>query len=155
MKLTIEFDFKTVLRWVLAALLVLAALSKIANPAEFQGNLAAYKLVPAGSVLRFAAVVLPWLELLVGVFLVAGGMRRAALVWAAVLFAMFVLATGQAWARGFEINCGCFRLDFLGLSSGKGMGKFIESVSFAFFRALLLLAGAVYLLRNKKRSVIN
>jgi uncharacterized membrane protein YphA (DoxX/SURF4 family) len=147
MRVTLDFDFKTVVRWALAALLVLASLSKIANPIDFQASLVAYKLALPDVLVRFTAVVLPWLELLCGLLLLAGGARRAALVWATMLFAVFVLATGQAWARGLEIGCGCFNLDFLGLSAGGGMGKFVESVPFAFFRAMLLLAGAVYLLR--------
>ena len=50
---------------------------------------------------------------------------------------VFVIATGQAWARGLEISCGCLKLGFL----SEGAAKTFESVGFAFFRALLLLAG--------------
>jgi uncharacterized membrane protein YphA (DoxX/SURF4 family) len=148
MKVTLELDRKTSVRWVLAGLLILAALSKIANPTEFQGSLAAYKLPLPDALLRFTAVVLPWLELLTGFLLVAGNARRAALVWAAALFAVFVLATGQAWARGLDIGCGCFNMDLKDLDPTGALMKAFDSVQFAFVRALLLLVGAVYLLRS-------
>ena len=49
-------------------------------------------------------------------------------------------------ARGLEISCGCFNLDFLGL--GTDEMKLFQSVGFAFFRAILLLAAACYLFRD-------
>jgi len=141
MKITFKFDSRTVLRWLLAALLVWAALSKIANPQEFRGDIAAYQLPLPDAVVRLTAIVLPWLEFLCGLLLIAGGARRAAVLWTIILFAVFVLVTGQAWARGLDISCGCFKLDFL----GEGAANFFESVQFAFFRALLLLVAAVFL----------
>ena len=35
MKVTIELDFSRVVRWLLAAVLLLASVSKLANPQEF------------------------------------------------------------------------------------------------------------------------
>ena len=141
MKVTVDFDVKTALRWVLAVMLVWAALSKIANPNEFHITLVAYKLPLPDALLRLTAIVLPWLELVCGLVLLAGRARRAALVWAMILFAAFVLASGQAWARGLDTSCGCFKLEFL----GPGPASFLESLGFACLRALLLLAGATYL----------
>jgi uncharacterized membrane protein YphA (DoxX/SURF4 family) len=143
MKVTFELDWKTAVRWLLAVLLVWASLSKLANLHEFYGNLTAYKLPLPDALVRLTAMVLPWMELLCGILLLTGAARRAALGWAMVLFAMFVLATGQAWARGLNISCGCFDLGFLGESAV----KMLESVGFAFLRALVLLAGSVYVWR--------
>ena len=149
MKVTLEFDFKTFLRWLLAVVLVWAAVSKIANLHEFFLNLLAYQLPLPEALVRLVAMVLPWLELLCGGLLIAGKARRAALTWTAVLFVVFVLATGQAWARGLNISCGCFKLDFLGDGA---LATFLESVKFAFFRAGLLLWAAVVLLRDAVRQ---
>jgi len=148
MKIALEMSPKQVLRWVLAILLVWAALSKIANLNEFYLNIALYRLPLPDTWLRLAAMVMPWLELLCGVLMIAGTAWRAALFWAMILFGSFVLATGQAWARGLNINCGCFNLDFL----GAGFASFFETVKFAFFRALLLFAAAVYLWRSAAES---
>jgi putative oxidoreductase len=147
MKIAFELDLRTGLRWLVGALLVWAALGKIANPMEFYGELMAYRLPWPGELTRLTAIVLPWLELLCGILLIAGTARRAAAAWAVILFAVFVLATGQAWARGLQISCGCFKLDFL----GPALSKLMESVPFAFFRALLLLGCAVHVMREPAR----
>lgn len=145
-----ESKLKILVRWLLGALLVAASLSKIANLHEFYISIAAYQLPLSGALLRLTAMILPWLELLCGLLLLARVWTRAALVWALVMFAVFVLATGQAWARGLEISCGCFNLSAFGLdpASGKSFVKFIESVGFALFRALLLFIGAAYVFRS-------
>jgi uncharacterized membrane protein YphA (DoxX/SURF4 family) len=136
------FDMQVILRWLLAIILVWAALGKIANLQAFYASLTAYHLPLPDALLRLAVTALPWLELLCGILLIAEGARRAALLWTVVLFAAFVLATGQAWARGLEISCGCIKLDFLGDGAAK---KALESVQFAFIRAILLLGAALYL----------
>ena len=145
MRVELEFDLNAVLRWLLAVLLVWAALGKIANLQEFHANVVAYRLPLPGAMTRMAVMVVPWLELLCGILLVAGTLRRAALLCTVGLCAVFVLATGQAWARGLEISCGCFKLDFLGEGAAK---QVLESVQFAFGRAVLLLAAAVWLFRT-------
>src|SRR5258708_27130093 len=96
---------------------------------------------------QLVAMVPAWLDLLCGLMLLAKVRTEAAIVWSVVLFLVFVLATGQAWARGLEISCGCFNLELFGLGENEGMAKLLHSVVFAFFRALLLAAGAIYLFR--------
>lgn len=145
---------KVLVRWVLGALLVWAALSKIANLQDFYISIAAYELPLPGALIRLTAMILPWLELLCGLLLLAGVWTRAALVWALVMFGVFIVATGQAWARGLDISCGCFNLRAFGLdpAGGRSLVKFVESVGFAFFRALLLLLGGIYAFRTSGRT---
>ena len=152
MKITLELDFRIALRWLLGALLLWAALSKLANLQVFYGNLLAYKLPLPDFLLRLVAIALPWLELLCGLMLLANVRTEVAVAWSAVLFLVFVLATGQAWARGLDISCGCFNLKLFGLSTNDGLAKFVQSVVFAFFRALLLAAAAIYLLCAPARA---
>lgn len=148
MKVAFELDLRTGIRWFLGVLLVWAALGKIANPIEFHGELTAYQLPWPAELTRLSAIMVPWLELLCGILIIAGTVRRAAALWALVLFAIFVLATGQAWARGLQISCGCFKLDFLGPALSQAM----ESVQFAFFRAIFLFGCAVYVVREPARE---
>jgi putative oxidoreductase len=145
-----ESKLEIIVRWILGGLLVWASLSKIANPQEFFVSMAAYKVALPGVLLRLAAIILPWLELLCGLLLMGRIWTRAAALWALMMFGLFVMMTGQAWGRGLEISCGCFNLKAFGLdpANGKGFIKFIESVGFAFFRALLLFLGALYLFRS-------
>ena len=51
---------------------------------------------------------LPWIEIGVALLLILGvSVKKISLV-SVVLMVMFIIAVGQAWARGLPINCGCF-----------------------------------------------
>jgi putative oxidoreductase len=149
-----ESKLEIIVRWILGVMLAGASLSKIANPQEFFVSMAAYQTPLPAVLLRLAAMILPWLELLCGLLLLGRIWMRPALVWSLVMFAVFVVMTGQAWARGLEISCGCFNLKAFGLdpTGGKPFVKFIESVGVAFVRALLLFLGAFYLFRSEGRT---
>jgi len=137
------------LRWLLGVLLLWAAVSKLANPTEFLGSIYAYQLPLARALLQVAAVMLPWVELLCGLLLLAGHWRQTTLLVVTGLLVLFVFATGQAWLRGIDIACGCFNLKIFGLNeSAPGLVRFLESVAFAFFRNLLLASLAGFLLRR-------
>jgi hypothetical protein len=71
-----------------------------------------------------------------------------------VLFGVFIVATGQAWARGLDISCGCFDFAALGVDSVARAGKFLESAPGAFFRAVLLFAVAFWLWRGLSRTAV-
>ncbi|MEO6785808.1 MAG: MauE/DoxX family redox-associated membrane protein [Chthoniobacteraceae bacterium] len=140
------------LRWLIGLVLIWAALGKLANPHEFFTTLLAYRLPLPAAFTKAAAIVLPWLELLCGLLLLADHLTSAALAWALVLFAGFTLATGQAWLRGLHISCGCLDLRLIGIRPGSGLGAFLESVRFAFFRALALACAAGFLLAREVRN---
>jgi len=143
-------------RWLgglLGLLMLWAAVSKLANPTEFLGSIYAYQLPLPHLMLQTAAVVLPWVELLCGLLLLAGLWTETALILVTAMLVLFVVATGQAWVRGLEIACGCFDLTLIGFSKNNpAVAHFLESVAFAFFRNLLLTALAVYLLRRACRQ---
>lgn len=142
-----------VLRGLLGLLLLWAAVSKLANPTEFLGSIYAYELPLPPAALQGAAIILPWVELLCGLLLLAGFWTPTALALVTGLMMLFVAATGQAWARGLDISCGCFNLEILGLPNRlPGLVKFMESVGFAFCRNLLLAGVAGYLLRGMLRA---
>ena len=142
-------NLQRALRVFLGVLMLWAAVSKLANPTEFLGSINAYQLPLPQDLFKVAAVVLPWVELLCGLLLLSGLWTETALVIVTGLLVFFVLATGQAWLRGLEIGCGCFNLQMFGPSEGmQGLVRFLESVSFAFFRNLVLAAIAAFLLRQ-------
>jgi putative oxidoreductase len=142
-----------VFRCLLGLLMLWAAVSKLANPTEFLGSIYAYELPLPRPMLQTAAVVLPWVELLCGLLLVAGFWSQSALLMVTGLMVVFVIATGQAWARGLDIACGCFNLHIFGIQERvPGLVQFLESVAFAFFRNLLLAGVAGWLFWETVRS---
>jgi hypothetical protein len=127
-----------------------AAVSKLANPTDFLASLYAYELPLPRDWIKIVAVVLPWTELLCGLLLLGRQWMETALLVTTALFAVFVLATGQAWARGLDISCGCFDMSILGLTAENSrIVHFLESVGFAFFRNIALGIAAGFLLRRE------
>lgn len=84
-----------------------ASMDKILNPAEFAGIIMNYDILPPDTV-NLAAVVLPWFELICGLFLVTGRLVPGAALSIVILLFTFILATGFSLYRGLDISCGCF-----------------------------------------------
>jgi hypothetical protein len=95
------------LRFLIAALFLFAAVAKLLDPAAFAQQIANYQLTP-WPVTAGLAVLLPALELCVGICLLLGRWESGALVWTAILLTIFSGALVAAIARGLSIDCGCF-----------------------------------------------
>ncbi len=95
------------LRIFIGVMFIVAAMSKFVYPAEFAENLASYRIVPFWAV-NFIAVVMPWLELICGLFLIIGLMTRAVAAMLAFFLFGFTLFIAINVIRGIPISCGCF-----------------------------------------------
>lgn len=93
--------------WLLGGVLLGAALPKLLDPPGFAQALHGFSLLPE-AFLNPMALVLPWLEALLGLALVAGLARRSAAWIALVLMLAFSGALGWNLAHGRAIDCGCF-----------------------------------------------
>ena len=96
-------------RGILAAVFIFAALGKIGNPREFSDAVAAFRMLPITTVNIFA-IILPWVELLVGLSMAFGTQLKQSALLSIILNIVFIIAAGSAMARGLDINCGCFTL---------------------------------------------
>jgi uncharacterized membrane protein YphA (DoxX/SURF4 family) len=94
-------------RLALGGVFLAAALPKMWRPDQFADAVNNYKILPYFLV-NLAAIALPWVEFLFGIFLIAGIKVRAASLASALLMAVFLAAIVSAWARGIDISCGCF-----------------------------------------------
>jgi uncharacterized membrane protein YphA (DoxX/SURF4 family) len=97
----------TVARLVLGAVLVVAGGPKVGSPQTSVQAVRAYDLLP-DALARLVGWGLPFVEIAVGLLLLAGLFTRIAAVTAAVLMLAFVAGVGSAAARGLSIDCGCF-----------------------------------------------
>jgi uncharacterized membrane protein YphA (DoxX/SURF4 family) len=95
------------LRFVLAAFFVVAGIAKVADPPGFAHEIHNYQLVP-GIAVNAMALVLPWLEIVVGLALFLGIATRSAATILAFLLAVFIVALSINLARGRPVDCGCF-----------------------------------------------
>ena len=97
----------TLARVGLAAVWLISGFIKVSDLNQTYIAVQAYDLLPS-DVVNVVAGALPFLELALGVLLLAGlGTRLTAAVSALVLLA-FIGAVAQSWARGLTIDCGCF-----------------------------------------------
>ena len=96
-----------VVRVALGAIFVVAGASKVGHAAEFAQQIAAFRLLPQ-PVIAPLALLLPFLEILLGGYLVIGLFTRIAASIAALLLLVFDVAIASAVVRGMTLNCGCF-----------------------------------------------
>lgn len=94
-------------RLAVAAVFILAALPKIQDPVAFEASVEAFGIVE-GSFSSWIALILPWLEMVIGVGLLAPQIRRGSALIAIGLLLLFIGLHASAWARGLDISCGCY-----------------------------------------------
>jgi hypothetical protein len=139
MKFLYDRRVVALLRIFLGLLFVAAALPKLQDPEAFAKSVSNYRLL-AETPGRILALVLPPLELLIGVFLIVGIFDAGASAISFALMVTFTLAVGIALGRGLDISCGCFETEG---GSKVGMKKIVEN---------LLLVAAAWIVHRGDRS---
>jgi putative oxidoreductase len=96
-----------VVRVVLGGIFLVAGASKVGHAAEFAQQIAAFRLLPQ-PVVAPMALLLPFLEILLGGYLVIGLFTRVSAWVATLMLLVFDGAIASAVVRGMTLNCGCF-----------------------------------------------
>ena len=96
-----------VFRLVLGGVLLVAGLLKYQHLDKSQMAVRAYELLPI-TLANFLGIVLPYLEIAVGILLIIGAAVRVSAIISGILMVAFSIGIAQAWARGLSIDCGCF-----------------------------------------------
>lgn len=94
-------------RAVLAAVWLSAGFLKFRDAAGTVRATRAFRLLPE-SLVPAVGHLLPVLELVIGACLLLGLLTRAMAIATGVLMVVFIVGIASAWARGLEIQCGCF-----------------------------------------------
>jgi uncharacterized membrane protein YphA (DoxX/SURF4 family) len=94
-------------RMVLGAVFIYASWDKILHPEQFARSVMYYKILPPESV-NLLAIILPWLELVCGIFLLLGLFTNGSILVTAFMITVFLVAISSALIRGIDISCGCF-----------------------------------------------
>jgi uncharacterized membrane protein YphA (DoxX/SURF4 family) len=99
--------FGTLARVVVGGVWLAAGLLKLQDGAEAVRAVRAYHLLPE-AIVPTVGHGLPALEIVIGLALIAGALTRGAAVISALLQVAFIIGIASAWARGLQIECGCF-----------------------------------------------
>ena len=94
-------------RLLLGGIFLYAGMPKIIHPAAFATTVYHYQLLP-DVLINLFALILPWVEVLIGTLLIAGIWLPGAIMVANLLLVMFIVALSITVARGLDIDCGCF-----------------------------------------------
>ena len=129
-----------VFRLILGGIFIYASLDKIAHPEQFAKIVYNYKILPH-SLINIFAIILPWLELICGVFLIVGIFVQSSSAILSLLLVSFIIALSVNFLKGLDINCGCFSTDLKGKEEG----------AILLIRDFVLLAIGLQIFFNKLR----
>lgn len=96
-----------IIRLVLSAAFILAALPKVQDPVAFATSVDGFRVV-SGELTVWVALLLPWIELVIGLGLLVPQLRLGSGLIIGVLLVAFMGLHLSAWSRGLDISCGCF-----------------------------------------------
>jgi hypothetical protein len=118
-----------------------ASIDKILHPNSFAMVIKDYQILPL-AVVNFFAVILPYVELILGTMLVSGVWLQGAGLLTTVLLVIFWGALAFNVARGLDVHCGCF--------SSEARGN--PTTTWYLIRDLFFVCMAGYFLRNVMRE---
>ena len=123
--------FSLLFRILLGLVFLFAGIAKISDPVRFIFTLRQFNLF-SEAVIPFMALYLPWLEFILGLFLILGLLYRASAFLLACLNTMFAIAILTVVVRGMEIDCGCFGMlaDILKIPDSADIKAVIRNVIF-------------------------
>ena len=139
-------------RLLLGAIFILASVDKTLHPAAFANIIYNYQIVPDEAV-NLTAIMLPWIELLLGLLLMLGLWIPGAVVLSNLLLLTFFGAILFNVARGLDINCGCFSTTGE-VASGAPMGWYLLRDGIFLLLALYLFFYVFLRKRPTNRSAV-
>ena len=132
--------FQFAARLILGGVFVYAGIAKIASPREFARIVINYHILPEKIAVYFAFV-LPWIELMLGIFLLIGVRVKETALGLSGLLVVFAVAVLVRYLNGAAAGCGCFSMK----SSSS------ESFSLIVGRDAVLLACGLYISLNHSK----
>jgi len=107
-----SLNLPLIFRIILGVVFIYASYNKILDPVSFSDNIHNYHITDnLIGIENLAALIIPWLELIVGVFLIFGVFLEGATSITIGLYIFFVIILSQAVYRGIDVHCGCFKTE--------------------------------------------
>ena len=122
------------LRLCLGSIFIVASWHKIVSPDQFATILYGYAVFPP-QIINVLAIVMPFVELVCGVTLITGLLKRSGLLLINAMLAGFIFLISFNLIRGHEFDCGCFSV----AAQGGSLPLF-----YTLIRDVLLLAAGLF-----------
>ena len=132
-----------IIRILLGGLFILSGSLKLFEPDTFARIIALYDILP-DAFAAYAAILVPVLEVLLGLLLLMGYKLRAAALLLMVLVALFIVFITVNLVRGRSFDCGCFDTRRFGLNINETISPWLV------IRNLIILAGLALVFRAEK-----
>jgi uncharacterized membrane protein YphA (DoxX/SURF4 family) len=126
-------------RLTLGGVLFVAGYLKVDKLEISQMAVRSYELLPI-PMANFLGLTLPFFEVVIGLLLILGAATRAVAALGGFTMFIFIIAIAQAWARGLNIDCGCFGG---GGTVDPGQTRYLQEI----LRDAGLVAMALFLIR--------
>ena len=139
MALKFKIIIPIIFRLILGFVFIYAAIDKISDPYTFAVDIRNYQILP-DMFSNILALILPWIELFCGLFLIIGFYTRSSAFMIAMMLVVFIFAISMAMIRGLNIDCGCYHT--MGDSIKIGYKKLIEDFIY------LIMAGYLFISIN-------
>jgi len=133
-------------RVILGSVFVYASIDKILHPAAFAEAVYNYQILP-DALINLTAIILPWMEMILGLFLILGFWLPGAILLSNFLLVAFFGALVFNMARGLNVHCGCF-------NAGQEAGTEV-SMAWYVIRDGVFVALALYLFSHIIRKKAN
>lgn len=133
-----------ILRIIIGAIFIYASVNKLFNGEEFAKAIKNYDMMPLVTI-NFLAIILPYIEFITGILLVTGIYKKGSSAIAVLSLVVFLIALTSAYARGLDINCGCFSLENTS-SKSDILVRIFEDI------LMLLVAVIVFIFSDKKKT---
>jgi uncharacterized membrane protein YphA (DoxX/SURF4 family) len=124
------------LRLVLGGIFLYAGAAKIGHVDYFASEITGFQILPRFLIAPLA-LLLPFLEVMIGAYLVIGLFTRFAAWFAALEMAIFAGAIASAALRGLHVSCGCFGPSDTATTSWSEVGRDLGFAALGVIIALL------------------
>ena len=114
-------------RLILGFIFIYFSWDKILSPDSFAKLIVNYDILPV-SLINIGALILPWLEFIIGVCLILGVFLDISAIISTSLLLFFILMIFQALLRGKSIDCGCLLSDINDLSANNKKMHMIQRI---------------------------
>ena len=139
----------TALRIIMGLLFIYSGFFKTIDLDNFGKVIVLYDVLP-DILVPYAAIIFPFLELIIGILLLIGYKIKASSVVSIILMIIFITIISINVYRGKSFDCGCFELNQFGIKEEIGIPLILRDIFFTMILFLIAHAKRYVLSIDKK-----